>query len=52
MYEIRTKHGSNVTAERFNTGSDGFVAAKNGSTTVASIPVGNVVGIFRRGDVA
>lgn len=50
MFEIHTTYDNRtVTSEKFNIGSDGFVTAKNGTTTVASIPVGNVAGIFRQG---
>lgn len=49
MYAIRTKHGNReVTAEKYNIGSDGFLHAKNGTTTVASIPRENVEGVFKR----
>lgn len=48
MYDIRTKSGRTVVSDDFNIGSDGFVHAKNASTTVASIPRENVEGVFRR----
>ena len=48
MYAIRTKNdGTEVPAENYNVGSDGFLHAKNGSTTVASIPIQNLEGVFR-----
>lgn len=50
MYEIHTTvKNRTVQSKSFNIGSDGFLHAKNGTVTVASIPVGNVAGVFRRG---
>lgn len=48
MYAIRTQNdNTTVVASSYNIGSDGFVHAKNETdVTVASVPVGNLEGVF------